>query len=720
MTDLAHLQIRVESLEAANAEKRLDQLEKTGKKAEKATGGLTDAFKKLIVPLVSVATATAGLTKLVSVARQFDVLNAQLKTATGSSEKAAQAFEAIQDFASATPYDLQQVTTAFTKLVNLGLDPSEKALTSYGNTASAMGKDLDQLIEAVADAATGEFERLKEFGIKASQEGDKVRFTFRGVTTTVGKNAAEIEGYLQALGENEFAGAMAERVMTLDGALSNLGDEWNKLFLAIARDTPIGDYIEATVRKGIKALEQLRKLITDISTTTLEELIAQYDATAVTLGNAAARHDKRVIQTATKTFRTLRAELEAYTADEIDFARTRNQIATLEEQIANSTVKSKRRESAKAFKERKAQAEADRALLQAELEQLKLRNSELAQTLQLKGSKIPGLGASAGDAFVGPPEPKDRLAEFKTGGKGVDTKAVDKLRESLRTEEEVLLESYNNRRKIILDNTEANSEARKTLLERLNKEFKDEALGELAAPDTYQEEFDRLVEYFERRRELIRANTELEQSERKALETELTEERIKRLDELEQQRIKMVYGHSAELFSGLASLSKGFAGDQNKTYKLLFAASKAFAISQAIVDIQAGIASAWKLGWPAGLGAAASVVSSTAGILSTIQGTNYAGAFDRGGFIGSGQVGLVGEVGPELVQGPARVVGRQQTVSMLQEASNQQNQANTPVNVINVIDPSVMHNYVNSSTGTDAIINIIRDNPDIVRSIANA
>ena len=51
--------------------------------------------------------------------------------------------------------------------------------------------------EAVADAAVGEFERLKEFGIKAKSEGDKVTFLFKGVSTTVGKNAAEIETFLQ-------------------------------------------------------------------------------------------------------------------------------------------------------------------------------------------------------------------------------------------------------------------------------------------------------------------------------------------------------------------------------------------------------------------------------------------------------------------------------------------------------------------------------------------
>jgi hypothetical protein len=37
-----------------------------------------------------------------------------------------------------------------------------------------MGKDMMQMIEAVADASTGEFERLKEFGIKASKQGDQV------------------------------------------------------------------------------------------------------------------------------------------------------------------------------------------------------------------------------------------------------------------------------------------------------------------------------------------------------------------------------------------------------------------------------------------------------------------------------------------------------------------------------------------------------------------
>lgn len=231
------------------------------RQAESEIKGLASSVSGLIAPLLGTVSAVAGIQKLVGVTREFDKLSAGLITATGSAEGSEQAFVAIQDFATKTPYDLAQVTDSFVKLVNFGLDPSERALTSYGNTSSALGRDLNQMIEAVADAATGEFERLKEFGIKASSEGDKVSFTFRGVTTTVGKNAKEIEEYLIKLGETNFGDAMANRMKTLDGALSNLGDEWNKVFLNISQ-AGIGAIIADSVRMGISALEELNAMIT--------------------------------------------------------------------------------------------------------------------------------------------------------------------------------------------------------------------------------------------------------------------------------------------------------------------------------------------------------------------------------------------------------------------------------------------------------------------------
>ncbi|HAV6204990.1 hypothetical protein [Acinetobacter baumannii] len=253
----------------------LDLLVRTGKyteafrDAEKTTkssiANITSSISSMKVAWGAAGAAVSlasGLmaSKLVAVQREFDVLNAGLITATKSSKDAKIAFDALSQFAKETPYGLSQAVEAFNKLVNLGLTPSEQALMSYGNTASAMGKDLMQLIEAVADASTFEFERLKEFGIKSKQEGDKVKFTFQGVTTEVKKNASDIEQYLIKLGENQFAGAMSERMNTLDGDIAVLEDSWNSLWLSVSQ-SGVGDLIRVGIQNATTSIDDLTDLV---------------------------------------------------------------------------------------------------------------------------------------------------------------------------------------------------------------------------------------------------------------------------------------------------------------------------------------------------------------------------------------------------------------------------------------------------------------------------
>ena len=300
--EVATLIFKAESGDLVKAEALLKRVEKQGKLTEKASDGLATGLKRAAVAFLGVVGAAAGMRKLVSSARSFDILNAQLKTATGSAENAKIAFAAIENFAATTPFQLNEVTEAFVKMRNLGLDPSEAALTSYGNTASAMGKSLNQMIEAVADAATGEFERLKEFGIKASSQGDNVSFTFQGVTKTVKKNADEISGYLRDLGDVNFAGAMAERAATLDGAISNLEDAWNSLFMSAAQDGA-GDEMARQIREladvlkdpeTIKAAQTLANTIigafsgaTNAIATTINMVDWLGESIAASLGTAA-------------------------------------------------------------------------------------------------------------------------------------------------------------------------------------------------------------------------------------------------------------------------------------------------------------------------------------------------------------------------------------------------------------------------------------------------
>ncbi len=173
------------------------------------------------------AVGTGAFIGAIKSAADMEKMQVALNTSfQGNKEAAEKAFKSINSFAAKTPYGVSEVMTSFIKLKNMGLDPSENALTAYGNTASSMGKNLNDMIEAVADAATGEFERLKEFGIKASSQGSKVTFTFQGVKTTVGKNAKEIENYLKTVGNTKFAGGIEAQSKTIYGQLSTLKDNF--------------------------------------------------------------------------------------------------------------------------------------------------------------------------------------------------------------------------------------------------------------------------------------------------------------------------------------------------------------------------------------------------------------------------------------------------------------------------------------------------------------
>lgn len=231
-----------------------------------SAGAMREAMSGFFSGAVAMAAAAAGVAlggtvgKLVSVQREFDKLNSSLVTVTGSASNAESQMAWLKDFAKETPYGLAQATEAFVKMKALGLDPSRAALTSYGNTAAAMGKDLKQMIEAVADASTGEFERLKEFGIKASKDGEQVSLTFQGVTTSVRNSADEITKYLENIGNTQFAGAMEERAKTLDGALSELGDTWDELFRTINQQNT-GQFIYESVKLASEAIDDLTTII---------------------------------------------------------------------------------------------------------------------------------------------------------------------------------------------------------------------------------------------------------------------------------------------------------------------------------------------------------------------------------------------------------------------------------------------------------------------------
>lgn len=821
-TDVASLAIRVESLQVSEADRRLKGLSSSGASAERATSGLSGAFGKLLGPLTAVVSAGAALSKLVSVQREFDVLNAGLVTATGSSEKAAVAFDALQEFATKTPYSLNQAVEGFTKLVNLGLTPSERALMSYGNTASAMGKDLNQMIEAVADAATGEFERLKEFGIKAKQEGDKVTFTFQGVKTTIGNNAAEIEQYLTSLGENQFAGAMERRMDTLDGAIANLGDTWDALFRNVSQ-SGVGDAIEAAVRLATDALQELNDMLASGELEAyLKSITVQFETWGTDI--------ERTVEIVTKFLKDNFGEWEDEGKGAVDFligafknlpsnVRAFIQIMTVEVAAGLDRVMA----YAGAFKDGVAAIFNDdtvagvgqrlenrlKAIQSARLDSIDAALRERDASVKASDDQVAAASRlraeydAANEAKKKANAGGDRLAGFKVGGStsGKASDSVDKaalkaaeqkrkqqerefesLKESLRTEEETIAASYEKRKAIIEANTKAGSEQRADLMKRLDadraeqlKKLEEERGAELEGlRSSLRTQEEVIQESYDKRMEIIRRNTEEGSQLRADLEARTAEDRTKALADIEKQRqaerdslynsllteeeslrqsyerkkqlileseavteterqdllrrlqqqftdeqaametqrIQTQLQGAATLFDGLAGLAKGYAGEQSKAYRVLFAVSKAFSVAQAAMSISTGLAKAQELGFPANLAEMARVAATGASIVSQINGSQFSGAYDQGGQIPAGKIGIVGEYGPELVSGPASVRGRELSSRTYPDGGQAPAAAPAQVNVrnINVLDPSLVGDYLGTDEGEKLIMNVVQRN----------
>lgn len=123
----------------------------------------------------------------------------------------------------------------------------------------------------------------------------------------------------------------------------------------------------------------------------------------------------------------------------------------------------------------------------------------------------------------------------------------------------------------------------------------------------------------------------------------------RRIAEMRASANSAALSSTSDAFGALAGVLKNSQGEQSGIYKAMFAASKAFAIADAIVKIQQGIAGAAALPWPANLAAIGSVVAATASIVGTIQGANYGGGRQYGGAVGAGNMYRVNETGrPEM------------------------------------------------------------------------
>lgn len=761
MTDVADLRIRVQSDDVTQATGRLRGMTHAGGQAERATGSLMGTLGRFASAAAIAGGAMLAFNKLLETQRSFDVINAGLVTATGSAEDASIAFEALQDFATNTPFSLQQVSDAFVKLVNLGLTPSERALASYGNTSSALGKDLTQMIEAVADASTGEFERLKEFGIKASKQGDQVRFTFRGVSETVANEAGAIEGYLIKLGETNFADSMSNRMKTLDGALSNLGDAWDQLFLNVSQGG-VGEVMAAGVNIAIDALGGLNDWLNE------GHLQAAIDSIAASFGpwaddaseavdivqqamtdfsdwlNSEYPQDMQVLSDAWSDFpENIRALIQiaaTYVAAFVEEVRSYAQAVeetwdavgdgwggkTLAE--ADAAWAARRKSNAQnlqesidyILRERQATIDSAKAASAAALERAAAADKEReARRAATAGQdRLSGYGVDRPAATGGEGKTDDRAEERrrKELERIADQKAreVQMVKDSLQTEEEAIEASYQRRRQIVLDNVQPGEEQTR-LLEKLQRERDLEVAFHEQAQ---QEKHNRLMQASMTEEEIARASRDrLIEEQRLAYQQGVIdhEEFLRNKQALDDQYEASVHAAMrnkqiatldmySNLFGAMSQLAGQFAQGQGKSAERAFKMQKALAYAQAVMSTAAGIARALQ-DHPAPASYAYAAIAAAQGAMqvAAISQQKFSGAYDDGGRIPAGKFGIVGERGMEIVEGPANVTSRRETARALKGESGGDSSAAAPVVTINVsVDARGNATSTTEASGADA------------------
>lgn len=210
-----------------------NQINKWGRSINNAFTGAVKKATKFTATMAAVGTGL-GFKEAFS----LETYKAQLETATGSTEKAAELMKNAIAMANKTPFEGGELVEATAMLEAMGMD-SKKWLTYAGNMAGATGKDIMQATEAIIDAQAGEWERMKEFGIKGVKDMDT----------------------LVKVMDKRFAGGMEKLAGTTKGLWSTVTGVTKNSLAKI-----VGIMDDGSVRQG-SALDKVKQKISQLADT---------------------------------------------------------------------------------------------------------------------------------------------------------------------------------------------------------------------------------------------------------------------------------------------------------------------------------------------------------------------------------------------------------------------------------------------------------------------
>lgn len=234
--------------ESRKSKKALADFEKASQRAGNGVKSLSRTVAGGAMAIAGIGTAAGVFGKGINEASDLEGYRNTLDIVMKDTKKAAQTMRWAVNFANKTPFETGPVVEATTKLQAYGLT-AKKVLPSIGNMASTMNKDLDQAVEAVADAQTGELERLKEFGITKQMIVDEGNRIMRGKEIVNQKGQiVDQEAFNKALFslmDERFKGGMEKQAGSFKGIMSTITGVFSTSLAEMA-----GISAEGSIRAG--------------------------------------------------------------------------------------------------------------------------------------------------------------------------------------------------------------------------------------------------------------------------------------------------------------------------------------------------------------------------------------------------------------------------------------------------------------------------------------
>lgn len=722
--------------------------------------------------------------------RVYEDMSARLSPLVGDLETAQKTFWSLNGLEDETATATDKLAKAFVDLGNNGLTNSNEQLKTYATIAHGTGKDLNTLTDAVIAFSQGSTKALRQFGITAKDNGDTISLTYKGSTTEIEKNSKALDEYLTKLSQNNFDGVLEAKLNTVSAATGRLDNAWGTFCTRLMQSNGgfgeliimgndflantlngISEWLDdpaviewfhnlaKTVRDTFEGIRTAWESVKDFFSDTLEligvEMKVGTGSWKLFFSNFFQFAQIGLLQLSQKvgelwdnTIGYLNAIGEgigsALSGGEFsrgfDFAREKTKREAEETaKIYKATIAGIEKE----ITESQSRIAAERQRLAEKYQNKPVgEGSQSDEGLRIGANKAPSKEKSSGGASKAL-EAKDTWTPYYEQIIELDIRSKGDL-EQLEWEHAKKLSEFN---AVIAENAQISETEKNNALLILQQDYqRQRAEIEKSATDFINslypedEEIVRLQENYGRKIEMLEQyhNDKLISEENylqahTALMEKYTTDSTATKQKKQSEDLKKMMEPYEKMADATISISDAFydltdsMDESSGSYKALFAVQKSFAVASATMDaVQAWIKALndpTAVTWPQKLANYASAVATTTAAISQLTSVSM---HDKGGFIKPGELGIVGEYGPELIEGPASVTSRRKTADLARSAlTAQESTSPSYANVvINLYESQDKAGTVETSEDDESrIINIfvsdIRRGGDMSAAIQN-